>query len=90
MSIKTHYSAEELAQMGLPGLPTTSRNIREKAKKEGWSSQKRKGVGGGYEFDTNSLPQAAQSALRERIYQSVLEVTSNPDYEKKTTRKLVS
>lgn len=87
MSIKTHYSAEELAQMGLPGLPTTSRNIREKAKKEGWSSQKRKGVGGGYEFDMNSLPQVAQSALRERIYQSLLEVTSNPDYEKKATRK---
>lgn len=89
MSIKTHYSAEELAQMELPGLPKTSRNIREKAKKEGWSSQKRRGIGGGYEFDMNSLPEDAQFVLRDKIYKSVLENHSIPNKTKAAHHKKV-
>ena len=69
---KTHYSAEELAQMDVPGLPGTSRNIRERAKKEGWLSQKRKGIGGGCEYALESLPEEAQKAIREKVYQAVL------------------
>lgn len=77
MSIKTHFSAEELAQMSLPGLPSTSRNIRERAKKEGWSSQKRTGAGGGCTYHVDSLPEEAKNALLEKIYQSVLATKSN-------------
>lgn len=72
MSIKTHFSAEELAQMSLPGLPGTSRNIRERAKKEGWTSQKRKGVGGGLTYPIDNLPTEAQQAIREQMYQDIL------------------
>ncbi|EOD9000823.1 Mu transposase C-terminal domain-containing protein [Enterobacter hormaechei] len=77
MSIKTHFSAEELAQMSLPGLPSTSRNIRERAKKEGWSSQKRTGAGGGCTYHVDSLPEEAKKVLLEKIYQSVLATKSN-------------
>ncbi|HIF5903243.1 TPA: DNA-binding protein, partial [Raoultella ornithinolytica] len=73
MSIKTHFSAEELAQMRLPGLPSTSRNIRERAKKEGWQAQKRQGVGGGCAYHVDSLPDEAKTVLREKIYQQVLD-----------------
>ncbi|HBY1559574.1 TPA: transposase [Klebsiella pneumoniae] len=77
MSIKTHFSAEELAQMRLPGLPSTSRNIRERAKKEGWQAQKRQGVGGGCAYHVDSLPDEAQTVLREKIYQQVLATKTN-------------
>lgn len=77
MSIKTHFSAEELAQMSLPGLPSTSRNIRERAKKEGWSSQKRAGAGGGCTYHVDSLPEEAKKALLEKIYQQVLATKTN-------------
>ncbi|WP_434155068.1 DNA-binding protein [Klebsiella variicola] len=77
MSIKTHFSAEELAQMRLPGLPGTSRNIRERAKKEGWQAQKRQGVGGGCAYHVDSLPDEAQTVLREKIYQQVLATKTN-------------
>ena len=77
MSIKTHFSAEELAQMRLPGLPGTSRNIRERAKKEGWQTQKRQGVGGGCAYHVDSLPDEAKTVLREKIYQQVLATKTN-------------
>jgi len=87
MSIKTHFSAEELAQMSLPGLPGTSRNIRERAKREGWSSQKRKGVGGGLIYPIDNLPREAQQAIREQMYQSILgsKLDSNPVLPRKTS-----
>ncbi|TKI08922.1 DDE-type integrase/transposase/recombinase [Martelella alba] len=83
--MKSHYSAEELAQMSLPGLPKTSRNIRERAKKEGWLTQKRKGVGGGFVYEINCLPKQAQDVLREKIYQSVL-AEKPKEIESMTTR----
>ncbi|MGE0969490.1 Mu transposase C-terminal domain-containing protein [Klebsiella sp. WOUb02] len=64
MSMKSHFSAEDLAQMHLPGLPKTSRNIRERAKKEGWLSQKRRGMGGGFVYKLESLPLEVQEAIR--------------------------
>ncbi|WP_407712492.1 DNA-binding protein [Enterobacter bugandensis] len=63
--------------MSLPGLPSTSRNIRERAKKEGWSSQKRTGAGGGCTYHVDSLPEEAKKVLLEKIYQSVLATKSN-------------
>ncbi|OWW14838.1 transposase, partial [Klebsiella variicola] len=63
--------------MRLPGLPSTSRNIRERAKKEGWQAQKRQGVGGGCAYHVDSLPDEAQTVLREKIYQQVLSSKTN-------------
>ncbi|MBP9101478.1 MAG: DDE-type integrase/transposase/recombinase [Nitrosomonas sp.] len=48
--LKTHYSCAELAEMQLPGMPTTERNMREKALRENWIGQKRVGRGGGFEY----------------------------------------
>lgn len=72
MNMKTHYSAKELAQLKLPGLPGASRNIRERAKKESWTFQKRKNIGGGREYALESLPPEAQATIRERAYQAIL------------------
>ncbi len=50
MNIKHWYSALELAEMKLPGWPTTKRNVQERLNKEAWPSRKRSGRGGGMEF----------------------------------------
>ncbi|SAZ04131.1 Mu transposase C-terminal domain-containing protein [Citrobacter amalonaticus] len=70
--LKTHYSASELAQMGLAGLPKTQQNINVKAKSDGWTSRPRLGRGGGNEYALESLPLEVQEAIRERVYQAVL------------------
>ncbi|WP_334472071.1 hypothetical protein [Arsenophonus sp. PmNCSU2021_1] len=41
--LKMHYSASDLARMKLPGLPATSRNINERAKKMVGNRAKEKG-----------------------------------------------
>lgn len=40
------YSAAEIAQMSLPGLPTTKSNVIVRAKNEAWAFVEEKGVGG--------------------------------------------
>lgn len=47
------YTAAQLT--GMPGLPSTDRGIRLKAKKEEWETRPRT-TGKGYEFHINSLP----------------------------------
>lgn len=46
ITLKTHYSAAELAGMRLPGLPATSFNIIAKAGRDGWPFNEVKGRGG--------------------------------------------
>lgn len=58
---KLWFSARELA--GLPGMPTTARRVREKAKREGWFRRKRQGRGGGSEYHRYDLPQETRAAL---------------------------
>lgn len=60
--MKAWFSSGELE--GLPGLPTTERRIREKAKRDRWESRPRQGKGGGVEYNINSLPETTQSHLR--------------------------
>lgn len=59
--MKTHYTAKELA--GLPGLEISERAIRDKAKREGWVDQPRRGNGGGLEYSVSSLPPETRKAL---------------------------
>ena len=62
-SLKTRYSASELAQMGLPCLPTTKVGIANKAERENWAFVETKGVGGTRrEYTISSLPLAIQNA----------------------------
>ncbi|MDU5169237.1 MAG: DNA-binding protein, partial [Haemophilus parainfluenzae] len=72
INLKTHYTAQELADLRLPGLPETRPGIAARAKSHGWDSRARAGRGGGSEYSIDSLPNEAQHALREKIYQSVL------------------
>jgi transposase InsO family protein len=67
------YSAAELAALGLPGVPRTARKVVEIAAAERWScrtdddgmplARKRKGQGGGLEYNVALLPTAARLAL---------------------------
>ena len=70
------FTAAELAQLALPGLPTDKRGINRLAADEGWASRvdlerkplarPRKGRGGGVEFHHRLLPGETQVALGAR------------------------
>ena len=72
--MKQYYSAKELSDFSLPGLPGTVQGINAKAEKEGWISQQRKGRGGGREYAFQSLPEIA----RKWIVDHSIEQTSLP------------
>ena len=73
---KTWFSAAELAELGLPGLPGDKRSIARRAQEERWSSKTddsgdllvrpRSGRGGGVEFNYRLLPGKAQIELARR------------------------
>ncbi|WP_072381551.1 transposase domain-containing protein [Novosphingobium sp. NDB2Meth1] len=70
------YTASELAQLGLPGLPADGRKLRDLAKAEGWAdrtdgrgqamARRRNARGGGTEFHVSVLPVQAQEVLTAR------------------------
>lgn len=49
--------------VGLPGMPSTTRAVQLRAKREGWRSRKRKGRGGGNEYHISSLPEITRHAV---------------------------
>lgn len=62
------WSAAELAEAGLPDLPTTKRRVNALADRCGWAAQKglarrREGRGGGWEYHWTLLPRRAQQHL---------------------------
>ena len=66
---KTHYSAQELAGLQLPGLPGTERNIRALADRESWQANEvpaRGRTGIRKEYSIAVLPPVARQALLER------------------------
>lgn len=73
---RSWYSAQELADMRLPGLPRAKRNINEIAADERWAlkvdsqgvplARKRAGRGGGIEYHVSVLPAAARAELAKR------------------------
>lgn len=62
----THLSAAELAELELPGLPSTKRRINERAGRENWAYIDRIGRGGGRLYAVSSLPAEARRALADR------------------------
>ncbi|EFH6320744.1 transposase, partial [Escherichia coli] len=76
--VKTHYSAQELADLSLPGIPSTRVGIAVKAKRDKWASRVREMKGGGVEYHIDSLPTETQKALRQRLAHQVLEDTQLP------------
>lgn len=61
--MKEWYTAAELAECKLPGLPASDRGIQLRAKAEGWKSRDRAGRGGGQEYHVSALPSVAQIKL---------------------------
>lgn len=76
ISLKTHYTAQELADMRLPGVPETRPGVAARAKKQEWECRSRAGRGGGNEYAIESLPSEAQEAIRSRMYQAILTTKS--------------
>jgi hypothetical protein len=67
---KEWYSAVELSQLKLPGLPGTGRGLREYPKRDGWQARQVKGKGGPGGLRTEyKLPQTLLSSLQERALQ---------------------
>lgn len=60
---RTHSTARELADLRLPGLPTTESAVIRLAKRDNWPGRKRPGKGGATEYDHAGLPEAARIAL---------------------------
>ncbi len=73
------YSPAELAELDLPGLPTSRSSVARHATNNQWGQSKyaraRKGKGGGYEYHYKILPQSIQSLLTIRF----LKCTAAPD-----------
>ncbi|MFB0874598.1 MULTISPECIES: transposase domain-containing protein [unclassified Sphingobium] len=73
---KSWFTAAEIADLALPGLPRTKRKVNERADSENWAlsvdsagmarARPRKGRGGGLEYHLTCLPAAAQAALVKR------------------------
>lgn len=73
---KTWFSAAELAELALPGLPKAKRKINERAAAEGWAlrtsdagkplARPRAGRGGGLDYHLDLLPASARAALAAR------------------------
>ena len=59
-----HYTALQIAEMGLPGMPGTERGIHLLAARHGWSRRRRSGRGGGRVYPLEALPDEAQAKIR--------------------------
>lgn len=70
MTAKDWYSAAELADMHLSGMPISKKGVLEKVEREQWPSRKRAGRGGGYEYQP---PKAVMKTIRERALQSMVQ-----------------
>jgi putative transposase len=71
-TIKQWYSASELADMKLAGMPNTKKGMLDKAERESWPRQKRAGRGGGYEFQPSK---AVMDLVREYVLQHMTKST---------------
>lgn len=75
------FTAAEIAQLGLPGLPDTKRRVNDRAAAEGWASRtasdgsalarRRAGRGGGMEYHASLFPEQAQERLAARAVPAV-------------------
>lgn len=85
---KSWFTAAELAELALPGLPRTKRKVNERADAENWKAaiddglplaRMRKGArGGAVEYHVSLLPAAAQAALIQSSIMYVSPQTNSP------------
>lgn len=60
--MKEWFTAREIAELKLPGLPESERGIRKKADRETWEAREREASGGGREYPLSALPAEAREA----------------------------
>ncbi|MBP2301273.1 Mu transposase C-terminal domain-containing protein [Azospirillum picis] len=60
------FTAAQLADLALPELPSSQRQIKRRAEADGWRSRTRDARGGGTEYHVSSLPEAARLELGRR------------------------
>lgn len=65
---RAYYTAQELADLALPGLPTGKSAVIKKAKRENWKSRPREGRGGGREYPLSALPQAVRIFIAQKSH----------------------
>lgn len=58
--MQTYFSAKELAELKVPGLPGSARRIQMRAAEQGWARQRRGQLGGEIEYAIDALPLEAQ------------------------------
>ncbi len=75
--MKAFMTAAEIAAARLPGLPWSKSSVIAIATREAWPSRQRQGRGGGREYLTAALPEAARNALLKRT-STALEPVSKP------------
>lgn len=91
---KNWFTAAELADLALPGLPGTKRKVNERADRENWAlsvddngmprARPRKGRGGGLEYHLSLLPDAAKAEL---VRRGIAWVPANDEYAVAVTRQ---
>lgn len=75
--MKLWLTAAEIAELSLPGLPATKRNVNAFAEVSGWNRRDglwrpRRGVGGGLEYHLDLLPPDARRAYVARLMPDVV------------------
>ncbi len=64
---------EEIAELRLPGMPTTAKRVKARGRREGWKARKIPVQGGSKtEFHINSLPEAVRQAFHTRQHAELL------------------
>ena len=61
--MKEWFSAQELADLKLPDIPSTKMGLIKKSDKESWKCRAREGRGGGKEYHISNLPEIARIQL---------------------------
>lgn len=69
-AVKQWYSAAELAEMKISGLPLSKKGMIDFANREGWSSRKREGRGGGIEYQP---PKSIMQIIQQRSLTALLQ-----------------
>ena len=72
------YSAKELADAHLPGMPGTVQGIKKLANREKWEAQRRLGKGGGCEYHIANLRHEVRQALVSHQVTCLLPVMNTP------------
>lgn len=65
--IREWFTARELAEFGLNGLPSTERAFQIRASKDIWKTKPRQSIGGGFEYHISNLPESAQIELIQKL-----------------------